>query len=90
MLQLVLTINPLADQPITHPTKPTTREVDDESEAQELHYAEQTQLIAKKAKLALVNRQIEDLKRAKKTISMDYASADAQLALAEVRSEENL
>lgn len=65
-----------------------TSEVDDESEAQELDYAEQTQLIAKKAKLALVNRQIEDLKRAKKTISMDYASADAQLALAEVRTGE--
>lgn len=49
-----------------------------------MHYAEQTQLIAKKAKIALVNRQIEDLKKAKKAISMDYASADAQLALAEV------
>eukprot|EP00903_Cladosiphon_okamuranus_P017842 g16420.t1 len=61
----------------------TNGEVDDESEAQELDYAEQTQLIAKKAKLALVNRQIEDLKKAKKTITLDYASADAQLALAE-------
>ncbi|CAM9417452.1 unnamed protein product, partial [Hapterophycus canaliculatus] len=58
-------------------------EIDEESEAQELDYAEQTQLIAKKAKLALVNRQIEELKRAKKTISLDYASADAQLMLAE-------
>lgn len=57
---------------------------DDESEAAGVHYAEQTQLIAKKAKLALVNRQIEELKKAKKTISTDYASADAQLAMAEV------
>lgn len=64
------------------------REVDEESEAQQLDYAEQTQLIAKKAKLALVNRQIEDLKKAKKTISTDYASADAQLALAEVRARD--
>lgn len=63
------------------------READDESEAQELDYAEQTQLIAKKAKLALVNRQIEELKRAKKTIASDYASADAQLMLAEVRKD---
>ncbi|CAN0071015.1 unnamed protein product, partial [Ectocarpus sp. 12 AP-2014] len=61
----------------------TDREGDDDNEAQELDYAEQTQLIAKKAKLALVNRQIEELKRAKKTISSDYASADAQLMLAE-------
>lgn len=49
-----------------------------------MDYAEQTQLIAKKAKIALVTRQIEDLKRAKKTISMDYSSADAQFVLAEV------
>lgn len=63
------------------------REGDDDSEAQELDYAEQTQLIAKKAKLALVNRQIEELKRAKKTISSDYASADAQLMLAEVSKD---
>ncbi|CAM9663007.1 unnamed protein product [Ectocarpus sp. 4 AP-2014] len=61
----------------------TDGEGGDDSEAQELDYAEQTQLIAKKAKLALVNRQIEELKRAKKTISWDYASADAQLMLAE-------
>lgn len=57
---------------------------DDESEGAGMDYAEQTQLIAKKAKIALMNRQIEDLKKAKKTISTDYASADAQLALAEV------
>lgn len=40
----------------------------------------------------MVNRQIEALKKAKTAISMDYASADAQLALAEVRrgSEGNL
>lgn len=60
---------------------------DDESEAHELDYAEQTQLIAQKAKLALVNRQIDELKRVKKTISTNYASADAQLALAEVRKD---
>lgn len=64
------------------------RKEDEEIEAQQLDYAEQTQLIAKKAKLALVNRQIEDLKKAKKTISADYSSADAQLALAEVRREQ--
>ncbi|CAB1118817.1 unnamed protein product [Ectocarpus sp. CCAP 1310/34] len=67
----------------------TEREGDDDNEAQELDYAEQTQLIAKKAKLALVNRQLEELKRAKKTVSLDYASADAQLMLAEGKGSEN-
>lgn len=61
------------------------REVGDESEAQEMDYAEQTALIAMRAKLALVNRQIQELSQAKKTIALDHSSANAQLILAEVR-----
>lgn len=59
------------------------RDVGDESEAQEMDYAEQTALIAMRAKLALVNRQIKELSQAKKTIALDHSSANAQLILAE-------
>ena len=64
----------------------SNREVDGESEAQEMDYAEQTALIAMRAKLALVNRQIKELSQAKKTIALDHSSANAQLILAEARS----
>lgn len=52
-----------------------------------MDYAEQTAMIAKRAKLALVNRQIAELSKAKKAIAMDYQSADAQLMLAEARTK---
>ena len=58
---------------------------DDESAAQELDYASQTARIAKRARLALVNRQIDELSKAKTIIAKDYRSADAQLVLAEVK-----
>lgn len=50
-----------------------------------MDYAEQTALIAMRAKLALVNRQIKELSQAKKTIALDHSSANAQLILAEAR-----
>lgn len=51
-----------------------------------MDYAEQAGLIAKRAKLAVVNRQIDDLQKARKVISLDYESADAQFMLAKVRA----
>ena len=50
-----------------------------------MDYAEQTALIAMRAKLALVNRQINELSQAKKTVTLDHSSANAQLILAEAR-----
>lgn len=50
-----------------------------------MDYAEQTALIAMRAKRALVSRQIDELNKAKKAITMDFESADAQLMLAQVR-----
>lgn len=54
----------------------------DESEAQQ-DYAQQAGAIAKRAKIALVNRQINELDKAMKTVAEDFQSADAQMVLAE-------
>lgn len=55
-----------------------------------MDYAEQTALIAMRAKRALVSRQIDELNKAKKAITMDFESADAQLMLAQVRGHGGL
>lgn len=64
---------------------PSFRESDGEDEAQEIEYAKQAEQIKKRAELALVTRQMEELAKAKKAISLDYESATAQLMLAQVR-----
>lgn len=55
---------------------------DDLTEDQ-LDYAEQAGMIAKRARLAMVNRQITELEKALKTITTDFRCADAQLMIAE-------
>lgn len=57
-----------------------------EAEKNEIAYSEQANLIAKKAKLAMVNRQIADMEKAKNAIANDFTSPDAQLMLAEART----
>lgn len=48
-----------------------------------MDYAEKAANIAKRAKLAVINKDIDELDKAKATIAMDYESADAQMMLAE-------
>lgn len=61
----------------------------DEKAEEQQNYSEQANRIAKRARLALVNRQIAELDNAKDTISMDFQSADAQLMLAEASFNRN-
>lgn len=48
-----------------------------------MDYVEKAGNIAKRAKLSVVNKEIDDLKKAKATIAMDHKSPDAQMMLAE-------
>lgn len=56
---------------------------DEKSSTQEVDYAKKAENIAKRAKLAVINKEIDDLHKAKATIAMDHMSPDAQMMLAE-------
>ena len=62
------------------------RRVEDVHEANEgaMDYVQQVVLFSKRAELAAINREIDELDKAKEAIASDYASADAQMMLAEV------
>ncbi|CAM9555822.1 unnamed protein product [Discosporangium mesarthrocarpum] len=61
-------------------TSPFDRDVEEQDEQD---YTAHADAIAKKAKLAAVERQIADLSKAKAKIAVDFTSADAQMMIAQ-------